>query len=123
LQRRSGDAFSFVICREGDRSAIGTIAVEPRAEGGFLYGEIGYWVARSERRRGVASRAIALAASWASESLKASYLEVQIAPENHGSRRLVEASGFELQGHKLNLFKGQTREFCVYRLPLGASAA
>src|SRR4051812_36517111 len=48
------------------------------------YGEIGYWVAAEARRRGVATRAVALLRDWAA-SIGLRMLEILPEPANTGS--------------------------------------
>jgi RimJ/RimL family protein N-acetyltransferase len=63
------------------------------------YGEIGYWVAAEARRRGVATRAVALLRDWAAaEGLRE--LEIMTRPENVASSRVAERAGFADTGER-----------------------
>jgi RimJ/RimL family protein N-acetyltransferase len=58
------------------------------------YGEIGYWVAKSARGRGVASRAVTLLRDWSAAELGLELIELFIHVDNAGSRRVAESTGF-----------------------------
>lgn len=59
------------------------------------YGEIGYWVAREARGRGVATRAIALVREWAQHELGLATLEIVVHEDNLASRAVARAAGFK----------------------------
>jgi RimJ/RimL family protein N-acetyltransferase len=59
------------------------------------YGEIGYWVAREARGRGVAKRAVALVREWAQDDLGLTTLEIVVHEDNLASRAVARAVGFE----------------------------
>jgi RimJ/RimL family protein N-acetyltransferase len=56
-------------------------------------GNVSYWTASSERRRGYATRALALLLGYA-RSIGVTRLESHVAPDNLGSRRVSEKNGF-----------------------------
>jgi RimJ/RimL family protein N-acetyltransferase len=58
------------------------------------YGEIGYWVAKAARGKGVASRAVTLLRDWAVAELGLTLLELLIHEDNTMSRRVAERTGF-----------------------------
>ncbi len=58
------------------------------------YGEIGYWVARDARGKGVAVRAVTLLRDWAAEELGLELVELVIHEDNALSRRVAERAGF-----------------------------
>ncbi|MDO8212746.1 GNAT family N-acetyltransferase [Conexibacter sp. CPCC 206217] len=57
-------------------------------------GEVGYWVAPGERRRGVAARAVALLSAWAFERLALTRLELIPFVGNEASQRVAERAGY-----------------------------
>lgn len=59
--------------------------------------DIGYWVVAAARGRGLAGRAGALFVPWVVTALGLVRVEAVIAPENHGSQRVVERLGFVLE--------------------------
>ncbi len=61
-------------------------------------GEIGYWVRRSARGRGVASTAIRAMAAFAFNELKLLRVSLRIRLDNASSRRAAERSGARYEG-------------------------
>jgi ribosomal-protein-alanine N-acetyltransferase len=59
------------------------------------YGEIGYWVAQEVRGRGVATRAVRLVRDWAHRALGLATVEIMVHEDNHPSRAVARAAGFE----------------------------
>ena len=57
-------------------------------------GEIGYWVAREARGRGVATRAVRLVREWAASELGLTTLELVIHEDNAPSHAVARAAGF-----------------------------
>jgi RimJ/RimL family protein N-acetyltransferase len=67
----------------------------------FLHGdavELGYWLGPGARGRGVATRALGLAADAVVERLRPSRLELRITRGNEASERVAERAGFRLVG-------------------------
>lgn len=87
----AGDRQLLIVDASGGEllGAIG-IAVNARMKNGL----IGYWVAASARRRGVASRALRLVAEWALVDAGLGRLELFTDPENVASQRVAEKVGF-----------------------------
>ena len=56
--------------------------------------EIGYWVARAARGRGVATRAVRLVRDWAAGELGLTTLELVIHEDNAPSHAVARAAGF-----------------------------
>lgn len=63
-----------------------------------LKAEIGYWMVREERRRGIGSRAARLLAEWAIRTLGLERVELLANPANEASQRLAERAGFTREG-------------------------
>ena len=63
-------------------------------------GEIGYWVAREARGRGVATRAVRLVCEWAASELGLSTLELVIHEDNAPSHAVARAAGFTPAGER-----------------------
>ncbi|HEY2769804.1 MAG TPA: GNAT family protein [Solirubrobacteraceae bacterium] len=61
-------------------------------------GELGFWVAPGQRRRGVGSRAVALTVSWLFEALDLSRVEMTTIPENQIVPALARRLGFRQEG-------------------------
>lgn len=60
--------------------------------------EIGYWVAREARRRGVGTRALVLLSRWAIEALGMERIELPANPRNEASLALARRAGFTREG-------------------------
>jgi RimJ/RimL family protein N-acetyltransferase len=60
--------------------------------------EIGYWVSRTRRRQGIATRATQLMAGWAFNDLRLERLSLFTDPDNTPSQRVAERSGFQREG-------------------------
>jgi RimJ/RimL family protein N-acetyltransferase len=63
-------------------------------------GEIGYWVAREARGRGVATRAVRLVRDWAPASLGLTTLEIEVHEDNLASQAVARAAGFIEEGER-----------------------
>jgi RimJ/RimL family protein N-acetyltransferase len=64
------------------------------------YGEIGYWVAREARGRGVATRSVRLISEWARRELGLTQLEILVHEDNQPSRAVARGAGFEETGER-----------------------
>jgi RimJ/RimL family protein N-acetyltransferase len=60
--------------------------------------DIGYWVARGSRGRGVAPRAAVLLRDWAVRTLGLERVEVLVHPDNAPSQRVARKAGFRRTG-------------------------
>jgi RimJ/RimL family protein N-acetyltransferase len=56
--------------------------------------EISYWIARDHRRRGYASRALGIMTTEVADSRSGKPIELEIHPDNVGSIRTAERSGY-----------------------------
>ena len=83
--------------------------------------EVGYWMARESRRRGIGTRAVRALCEWTFENLPFDRLEIHVEPENRASRGLAEAVGFAFEGVLRSYFvnKGIRRDACSYSLLRG----
>jgi RimJ/RimL family protein N-acetyltransferase len=116
--RRGGRRVELAIVDPEDR-LLGSIAIARSIDG--RAGEVGYWIAREARRRGVATRAVQLLAEWAFSELGLARIELLAEPGNHASQRVAEAAGFKrvrlLPAHREQ--KGRMRDFYLYVLAAG----
>lgn len=81
-------------CASGD--LLGSVSLDLRAE--RQAGEIGYWVRREARRRGVVLAAARLVVRWAFEGLGLERLEILAYPGNAASQALAGKLGFTREG-------------------------
>ena len=61
-------------------------------------GEIGYWMAREARGRGLGTQAVRLLSRWAIDWLELERVELLANPANEASQRLAERAGFTREG-------------------------
>ena len=78
------------VAGDGVVGAVGLHAID-RQRG---RAEIGYWTAPWARRRGVATRALAILSGWAFEGLGVERVELFAEPENEPSQAVARACGF-----------------------------
>jgi RimJ/RimL family protein N-acetyltransferase len=86
--------FAIVDAETGE--PLGSIGV--RWEPGQSVAEVGYWLRRGARGRGVAPRATRLAARWALADSGFERLELRADPLNAASCAVAERAGFTLDG-------------------------
>ena len=95
LTERSG--YSFAIADRSTNQAVGQIGLwiknidDGRAS-------VGYWVAPSRRRQGVAQSALGILTRWAMSQGAVHRIELYVEPWNEGSWRAAEHCGYEREG-------------------------
>jgi RimJ/RimL family protein N-acetyltransferase len=94
----SGEGISLAIALARADRACGCLTMMHRSIPPTGSVGIGYWVAPAERGRGVARRAVTLAADWALQRPGIARIEALVEPVNIASQRVVEAAGFEREG-------------------------
>ncbi|MDQ2850655.1 GNAT family protein [Dermatophilaceae bacterium Sec6.4] len=92
---KSGQGYSFVIADAGTDLGMGQIGVWPHHQG---RASVGYWVAASARRRGIAHHALQMVSTWALTLPDVHRLELYVEPWNEGSWRAAERAGFAREG-------------------------
>jgi RimJ/RimL family protein N-acetyltransferase len=92
----AGRELALAIVDRDDR-VLGAIGVS-NFDWPDLKGEIGYWVAREARGRGVGTRAVRLLSRWAIEELGLERIELFANPANAASLGLARAAGFTREG-------------------------
>jgi RimJ/RimL family protein N-acetyltransferase len=85
-------------------------------------GEVGYWVAREARGRGVAARAVRLLCAWALCDLGLQRLEIVSHRDNAASIRVAERAGFTATGELRAVAEdaGRVRDYRVFAAPSDA---
>jgi RimJ/RimL family protein N-acetyltransferase len=80
--------------------------------------EVGYWVAREARGRGVGTRTVILLSRWALRTLDLERLELLANPGNEASQRLAERAGFTREGllRSYRPRKGVREDFVMFSL-------
>jgi RimJ/RimL family protein N-acetyltransferase len=116
---REGTASSFAIVEVESRRAVGSIGVhwfdqEQRVA------EVGYWVAREARGRGLASRAVRLVARWALHDCGFERLQLRADVLNAASQKVAEKAGFRREGvlrsSRFSPRQGRRVDFAMYSL-------
>jgi [ribosomal protein S5]-alanine N-acetyltransferase len=84
--------------RVADGSLIGGIGLVEERSAAIYRGEIGYWLAREYRGRGLMPRAIRVFADYAFRKLQLHKLTATTYPFNPSSSRALEKAGFTFEG-------------------------
>jgi len=111
-----GEAYNFAIVDAASNELAGSIAVRLLR---FDVGHFGYWVARSARRRGVATEALKALCRWGVETLALKRLELLTDPDNVASQRVAEKAGFQREGilrSSLAYRDGSRRDSIIFSL-------
>ncbi|MFT4954229.1 MAG: ribosomal-protein-alanine N-acetyltransferase [Brevundimonas sp.] len=96
-ERELGNAWPFFVFDCSDR-LVGGITLSNVRRGVAETGTVGYWIGKSHAGNGLATAAVCALARYAFTDLKLHRLEAACVPHNHGSRRVLEKSGFRLEG-------------------------
>lgn len=95
---RSGKGAAFVIIAADTAcEVIGTIGVF-RVPWDTKVAEIGYWVGRDARGKGIASRAVIVLSRWAMAEMSLARLQLGTNRANLASQRVAEKAGFVREG-------------------------
>lgn len=80
--------------------------------------EVGYWIARHARRRGIASRAVRLVAGWAFDELGVTRLELLTHLGNSASEAVARRCGFTREGvlRSYREIKGERVDLTMFSL-------
>ena len=115
-QRWASGSPTLSIC-ERDGMCVGLVWINVR-ETDQTTGWVGYWLLPTARGRGLATRAVRLASSWALREMRVTNLRLTTEPENVRSRRVAERSGFrqiDLLHHQATI-DGRLIDQVVYEL-------
>jgi RimJ/RimL family protein N-acetyltransferase len=92
---RSTNERAFAITDRRSGELLGGIGMRMPSDG---VGEVGYWVKREARGRGLATRALRLLARWALEEQRLARVQLTAEPGNLASLRVAEKAGFTREG-------------------------
>lgn len=106
---------AFAVVDRATGEFLGTIGVHPHAPG---VGQIGYWIRREARGRGVVTRALRLVPRWGFDGLRLARLQLLTEPENVASQRVAEKAGYRREGLLRSFLelKGSRRDAVMYSL-------
>jgi RimJ/RimL family protein N-acetyltransferase len=117
---RDGTMSTFAITEVGDGALLGSIGVRHLAGLETGTSEVGYWVKREARGRGVATRALRLVSAWALEQPGIERLQLRADVANRPSQRVAENAGFTREGvlrsARHNARIGRRVDFALYSL-------
>ena len=97
-EMEAGNAWPFFIFADADQSLLGAITLSNIRRGVAESGTLGYWVGQAHAGRGYATAAVRAVVAHAFDDLKLHRVEAACVPTNHASRRVLEKSGFTLEG-------------------------
>ena len=110
-------SFNFGVFDAETGGHLGSISVNHIVRQNRL-ANLGYWVRSGATKRGIASRAVRLAAQFAFEDLGLTRIEIAAIPENLASRRVAEKAGAQLETIARNriVMHGQAYPAALYSL-------
>jgi len=96
-ERIAGTRFAYAVRSVADGELLGGCELRPL---GNAAANLSYWTCPRHRRRGVASRAVALACDVAWTELRLRVVKVAADPDNIGSRQVAACNGFKEVGEQ-----------------------
>ncbi len=96
-----GSSVSLMILADGEiagGTGVMRVGAEPKPRSSELVNEIGYWLYRDFRGRGIATRALRLVSRWSIGPLGLDIVRLQVHDGNDASRRVAERAGFTYVG-------------------------
>ena len=104
------------LCVEVEGQAVGAISMLFKADVNRRSAEIGYWLARSQWSRGIASAAVQVLTDYAFAYFDLCRIYAVVFAPNVSSARVLEKAGFELEGRlRRSVTKdGQTLDALLY---------
>jgi RimJ/RimL family protein N-acetyltransferase len=114
-----GTAAPFAVTDAGSGEVVGGV--------GFRWvdltqaiGEVGYWLGRDARGRGLTTRAVHLLSKWALDTLDCERLQLRADELNVPSQRVAEKVGFRREGvlrsQQFSVREGRRVDFVMYSL-------
>jgi RimJ/RimL family protein N-acetyltransferase len=114
-ERARGQQLGLVVVDPNSDRLLGSVGiVHPSWTEGRC--ELGYWVVREARGRGIATRAVRLLTAWVFDRLPIDRIEICAEPRNTPSRRVAEQAGYTFEGELRSyiLNKGTRRDMAMY---------
>jgi RimJ/RimL family protein N-acetyltransferase len=115
-ERNTGSGVYLAVTDAGTGNAQGSIGMS--VDRHDLVANVGYWVKKEARRRGVATRGLRLLVRWAFQDLGLARVEIKTDVENVPSQRVAEKCGFLREGHLRSVWRTKygRRDAYVYSL-------
>jgi len=97
-EMEAGNAWPFFIFTEADQALVGAITLSNVRRGVAETGTVGYWIGQNFAGRGHGTAAVQAMLTYAFDDLRLHRVEAACVPANAASRRVLEKSGFVLEG-------------------------
>ena len=94
---REGTAAQFAVTDAGTGTVVGGVGFRWIGDEQGV-GEVGYWLRREARGRGLTTGAVRLISRWAFEALDCQRLQLRADERNAPSQRVAEKAGFRREG-------------------------
>lgn len=116
---REGTAAPFALVSTDGAEVVGGVGFR-WVDLTHAVGEVGYWVRREARGRGLTTRGLRLVSDWALRSLGCERLQLRADVLNLASQRVAEKAGFKREGvlraSQLSVRHGRRIDFVMYSL-------
>jgi ribosomal-protein-alanine N-acetyltransferase len=113
---RDDKAYALFVFREEDAALIGGVTLSNIRRGVAQMASLGYWAGEKYAGRGYTTAAVRAVVRYAFEDLDLHRVEAACQPDNNGSRRVLEKSGFAHEGSAKAYLKinGQWRDHILF---------
>lgn len=105
---RHGSTYIFGIVPYDASEVVGTLGIHD-VSAIHKKAEIGYWLAKKFRGRGIMPEAIGLALKFCFKELKLQRVQAPTLPENVISQKLLKSCGFKYEGRHRNYYRHRQR--------------
>ena len=97
-EMEAGHAWPFFVFADSDQALVGAITLSNVRRGVAETGTLGYWIGQKHAGKGYGAAAVQAMVAYAFDELNLHRVEAACVPENAASRRVLEKSGFQLEG-------------------------
>ncbi len=105
---RKGTIYIFGIVPDDASEVVGTLGIHDVSVM-HKKAEVGYWLAKKFRGRGIMPEAIGLALKFCFKELKLQRVQAPTLPENVISQKLLKSCGFKYEGRHRNYYRHHKR--------------
>lgn len=104
----------MAICVEGE--PVGAITLDKGKFRASMRAELGYVISKDWWNRKIATKAVAIALQVGFQDLGVQRIDAYVDPDNKGSIRVLEKTGFALEGHlkKYVVHRNEIRDRLIY---------
>jgi ribosomal-protein-alanine N-acetyltransferase len=95
---REGTSAPFAVTDATSRELVGSVGFGWVGDREERVGEVGYWIRREARGRGLTTRAVRLVSGWVLCELGCDRLQLRADEQNVPSQRVAEKAGFTREG-------------------------